>query len=143
MANPRDKHLSSKAELAAGILLLVVAGLWLVWGMGRFVWLDGVQLVLMHFRLVSTPIVLVLLIIYVIWAARHGRFDGLRAKDEHSANFVCNLADRRVAGVCSGLAQHFAIDTTSVRVVALGLLFLVPVIAILAYAFAALVFRPF
>ncbi len=54
-------------------------------------------------------------------------------------SWFCNRANRKIAGVCSGLAAKQGLSVTGVRVAAVLLLLCFPIIVFFAYLFAALV----
>ena len=137
MAALSDKPKISKALVAAGFVLLIVALMWLVWGIGRFAWIAGLFVALRASYRYGALVVLLLLAVYLAWAWAHGRFAGFAQRDRTAA-LTCNLDDRRVAGLCSGIAQRLNIDTASVRVIALALLVLMPPFALVVYLVAAL-----
>jgi phage shock protein C len=54
-------------------------------------------------------------------------------------SWFCNKANRKIAGVCSGLAVKQGLSVTGVRVAAVLLLLCFPSIVLFAYAGAALI----
>ncbi len=86
---------------------------------------------------VLLPISLVLLVVYLFWAWRVGKFTSLGWVD--GTKRLCRSeADVRLFGVCGGFAQRYGLDSTVVRVVVLLLFFVSPLLMTLAYALFAL-----
>lgn len=55
------------------------------------------------------------------------------------SNWFCNKADRKVFGVCSGLAAYYGYKPVVVRLIAVLLLFTLPGFTFIAYLAAGLV----
>lgn len=83
------------------------------------------------------PIALICAGLYLVWAARAGRLKGISDIDWKKP-FGRSVADKRIAGVCGGIAQFLGIDSTIVRVLAVILFVITPVFTVLAYVVAAL-----
>ena len=142
MAPMADKRTGSKALTIAGGVLLALAVLWLVWGVGRFTWLNGIVGVLFRVYTYLAPVVLFALVAYVVWAGVHGAFAHAKDATQAASPLACSLDDRRIAGLCGGIASHYRIDSVTVRVIALGLFVLLPPLACIVYLVAALVLYP-
>lgn len=116
----------------------VIFGVWRLLGVAfGFGWWTAIQ------RTVSTvfsylwPIALICAGLYVVWAARAGRLKGLSNVDWHKP-FGRSVTDKRLAGVCGGIAWFLGIDSTIVRVLAVILFVVSPVFTALAYIIAAI-----
>ena len=142
MAPLHDKRTGSKALTAGGALLLAAALLWMVWGIGRLEWLGGIVSALQVVYVYVAPVVLFALIVYVVWAGMHGAFAGAHLGGRPAQPLACDLDDRRIAGLCGGIAAHYGVDSVVVRVVALGLFVLLPPVACIVYLTASLVLYP-
>lgn len=81
------------------------------------------------------PFALIALGIYLLWAAKHRKLEGL--KQEHSGELARSATDRRLTGVCGGIAQYLNIDSTVVRIVVLLLFFASPLLALITYVLLA------
>ena len=76
--------------------------------------------------------------VYILWGVKTGKFAGF-AQGGASGQLRRSRADRRLLGVCGGIAYYFGIDSTVVRVMAVILLVLFAPSAIIAYLILALV----
>ena len=134
----------SRVLVAAGVTLLVGAVLLAVWGIGRFAWIDGTIATMLSIRFYVVPVVIIALAVYLGWALFHGRFDSIKNGSLRGEKepLVCDLDDKRIAGLCGGIAAYTGVDVVVIRVTALGFLVLVPAIATIAYLVGALAFRP-
>ncbi len=86
------------------------------------------------------PILIICLGVYIVWAIRHGRFYVDERKSE-SNELALSRTDRRIAGVCGGIAQYFGIDSTLTRVVTLVLFLIAPLFTMVVYVVIAIVLR--
>lgn len=83
------------------------------------------------------PLALVVAGVYLLWGVRAGKFTGLT--QGASARLLRRRRDdKRILGVCGGIAYYFGIDSTVVRVLAVILLVLFPPTAVVAYFVIAL-----
>lgn len=62
------------------------------------------------------PVALIGAGVYLVWAAQTGKFKGARI--DTSRPLRRSMIDKRIAGVCGGIAQYIGIDSTMVRVLA-------------------------
>lgn len=85
------------------------------------------------------PIALIVLGVVLVWAARTGKFKG--ASFDSGRPFRRSMIDKRLAGVCGGIAYYLGVDSTIVRIIAVILLILSPFITLLVY-FVAMVLMP-
>lgn len=138
MADRRKRSGSSKLAVAAGVVLIVVglaslfsavvpADLW-----ARIAAIAG------RVWAVAWPCALVAAGAYVLWAARTGRFSGFDSPRNGAAPFRRSRADKRIFGVCGGIAYYFGVDSTIVRVIAVVLLVAFPPMAVISYVVVAL-----
>ncbi len=74
---------------------------------------------------------------YLLWAARAGKLSGFAQPGNHEA-FRRSRADKRILGVCGGIAYYFGVDATVVRIIAVILLAAFPPMAVVAYLVIAL-----
>lgn len=82
------------------------------------------------------PVALIAAGIFLVWAARTGKFKG--ASITGGRPLRKSVVDKRIAGVCGGIAEFLGIDSTIVRVLAVILLFVNPVLAIMLYVLAGI-----
>lgn len=78
------------------------------------------------------PIALIAAGLYLVWAARAGRLKGVMNID-WSKPFGRSVTDKRLAGVCGGIAQFLGIDSSIVRVLVIILFVVTPVFTAFAY----------
>lgn len=84
------------------------------------------------------PVALIALGIYVLWAVKHDKLDGI-LHGTREGSLSRSRTDKRFAGVCGGIAQYFGIDSIIVRIVALLLFIAAPLFALIAYVLLAAV----
>lgn len=87
------------------------------------------------------PFALITLGVYLVWAARHDKLDGIFHRSTHGNRLRRSLTDKRFAGVCGGIAQYYHVDSVLVRVVALLIFLATPLFALIAYAVLAVVLQ--
>lgn len=75
---------------------------------------------------------------YMLWASKKGKLAGFSHSRNSGMAFRRSRTDKRLLGVCGGIAYYFGVDSTMVRVIAVILLFIMPPTAFLAYALLAL-----
>lgn len=116
----------------------VLFGVWKLFGVAfGFGWWNAIQ------RAVGTafsylwPIALICAGVYLVWAAKTGRLKGVASIDWHKP-FGRSITDKRLAGVCGGVAQFLGIDPTIVRVLVIILFVVSPAFTVLAYLVAAI-----
>lgn len=83
------------------------------------------------------PVALIVFGVYLLWAARTGRLAGFTVSHE-GRNFTRSLTDKRLFGVCGGIAYYFGVDSTIVRILAVLLLIVVTWPTLVAYLLIAL-----
>ena len=119
---------------ALGVLFVVVCAMFLAknaldhvgWGM----FVPSVMRAINAWGVVST-VTVVCLIIWLIWVARSGSFN--RLSRHGSGLFRRSVADKRLFGVCGGVARYFGASSALVRVLAVLLLVALPPTTCLAY----------
>lgn len=74
---------------------------------------------------------------YLLWATKSGKLSGFAQPGNHEA-FRRSRADKRIFGVCGGIAYYFGVDATVVRIIAVILLAAFPPMATVAYLVIAL-----
>ena len=88
---------------------------------------------------VAWPLVLIALGAYILWAAKTGRLSNIKSMGGQGS-LRRSRTDKRIFGVCGGLAQHYGADASAVRVVAVLLLvFLTPTVLIVYFAMAVII----
>ncbi|MEG0323001.1 MAG: PspC domain-containing protein [Raoultibacter sp.] len=132
-------HYSKSAQIGIIVgIAFVLFGVWKLLGSSfGFGWWLEIQRVFGIIFSFMWPIALILAGLYLVWAGKTGRLKGVSSTDWHKP-FGRSVADRRIAGVCGGIAEYLNIDPTIVRVLAVILFAVNPIFALLAYAFAAI-----
>ena len=88
---------------------------------------------------VAWPLLLIVLGAYILWAAKTGRLSSIRSVGGYTS-LRRSRTDKRIFGVCGGLAQHYGADASAVRVVAVLLLvFLTPMALVTYFAMALII----
>ena len=129
---------SVRFAVVAGVLLIVF-GLWRflailvpapLWGRVP----HAVQTVMSF----AWPVGLIVAGVYLLWAAKTGRLAGFKAGHQ-GRTFTRSRDDKRLFGVCGGIAYYFGVDSTIVRILAVLLLIIVFWPTLIAYFLIALV----
>lgn len=119
----------------------VLFGIWRLFGVAfGFGWWAVIQKTIGTVLSYLWPVALICSGVYVVWAARSGRLKGV-ANVDWKKPFGRSVTDRRIAGVCGGIAQFLGVDSTFVRVLAVILFVVAPPFTVLAYV-AAAIFAP-
>ena len=80
------------------------------------------------------PIGIILIGAIVVYGLVTHRFDGLLSRvSAVGGPLTRSASDKRLAGVCGGIAQYFGIDSTIVRAITVGLGVLSPLLTLIAY----------
>ncbi len=87
------------------------------------------------------PIALILLVVLVIWASRTGRLHDMLHSGT-SSGLHRSLVDKRILGVCGGIAQSRHVDSTLVRLAVILIFIAFPLLTVLAYFVLAFVMQP-
>lgn len=141
MKNFSDYSREKRALIVLGIVIVCLGVLGLFNGYLSVVWWN--VLIRGIFRVVRSlmPAALVGLVILAIWAQRTGRLQG--ALHSPSKNGVHrSLSDRRILGVCGGIAQSHGVDSMVVRLATLLLFIAFPLFTMVAYLILAAAMAP-
>lgn len=135
----RFSHYPKSTQIAiivgAGCVLF---GVWRLFGVAfGFGWWTAIQKAIGAVFSYLWPLALICSGVYVVWAARTGRLKGM-ADVDWKKPFGRSVVDKRISGVCGGIAQFLGIDSTFVRVLAVILFVIAPPFAVIAYAVAAI-----
>lgn len=138
MADYGNKY--SKPQQAA-IVIGVVLVLFGVWGLVNAVLPSWVWTMLgttvRALWGILWPVMLVAAGVYLLWGVKAGKFTGF-AQGGSPRPLRRSRADKRLLGVCGGIAYYFGIDSTVVRVMAVIMLVLFPPSAVVAYLVVSL-----
>ena len=116
----------------------VLFGVWRLFGVAfGYGWWNAIQRGLGTLFSYLWPVALICAGLYVVWAAMTGRLTGVSTVDWKKP-FGRSVTDRRIAGVCGGVAQFLGIDPAIVRVLVLILFVVSPAFTVLAYIAAAI-----
>lgn len=128
---------SAQVAIIVG-LAFVLIGAWRLIGFSvGFGWWNTVSRTVGSIFSFLWPLALIAAGLYLVWAGRTGRLKGMSSIDWKKP-FGRSHTDRRVAGICGGIAQFLSIDPTIVRVLVVILFVITPVFTLLAYVLAAL-----
>lgn len=121
--------------VAGGVLIAV--GLIAILVISGSVWWWGLLLSLFVSMLnILFPVALVILLAYSIWAWRRGGFRGVGTVP--GSRLHASETDKRIAGVCGGIAEYWHIDSMLVRIIVLMLFAVSPLLMIFVYLVLAL-----
>src|SRR5229473_464680 len=73
------------------------------------------------------------------YCSQCGKATGAAVVRSASRRLERSMADKKIAGVCSGFAHYFDVDVTLMRIIWLVLIFVPPSIGVIAYLLAWLV----
>ena len=138
MAEYGNKHTKpQQAAIVIGIVLVLFG----VWGLINavlpgWVW-NMLGTTVRTIWGILWPLALVAAGAYLLWGVKTGKFSGF-TQGGASRPLRRSRADKRLLGVCGGIAYYFGIDSTVVRVMAVILLVLFTPTAIIAYFLIAL-----
>lgn len=111
----------------------VLLGAWrLLSALGVGLW-SAVWRVLNAVGSVLWPFALVCVGVGVLWAAFTGRLKTAIERAKARGGLRRSRADRRIAGVCGGIARTMGIEPSAVRVFAIALFVVSPPVATIAY----------
>ena len=127
--------------IVAGIVFVCVGLLGLGLGYAAIGWWNFLIRTIVRVIRSLLPIALILLGVLIIWAARTGRLHDVFQSDI-SAGFHRSLIDRRLLGVCGGIAQSRNVDSTIVRLAVILIFVAFPLFTVLAYVLLAIVMQP-
>ena len=120
-----------RTQAVAGIVMVVLGFAALlviyssVWWWGLFIKFINTLLAFLF------PCATLLLICYLIWAWKKGKFD--RALTEKRGVLRKSQNDKRIAGVCGGIAAYLHVDSMVIRIIALFLFLASPPITAFLY----------
>ena len=83
------------------------------------------------------PVVFVAAGLFILWSAKNGKLAGFAAHHSHGV-FMRSRTDKRLFGVCGGIAYYFGVDSAIVRIFAVILLILLPFPVVIAYFLIAI-----
>lgn len=128
----------TKASIIIGFVLIAIGSLGLVEEYGNVAWWRAAVDTAWAITGYIVPIALIVLGIYLVWAARHDKLDGI-IHGTHEQALRRSATDKRFAGVCGGIAQYFKVDSMLVRVVVLVLFVAAPLPVLVAYVLLAVI----
>ena len=83
------------------------------------------------------PIVFVAAGFFILWSVKNGKLDGFATHHSHGV-FMRSRTDKRLFGVCGGIAYYFGVDSAIVRIFAVIMLVLLPFPVVIAYFLIAM-----
>lgn len=137
--NPSGKRNNApQGAVIVGVVLIVIGALSLVNALVPSYAIDRI-VALVHVAWgIIWPCALLVAGGYILWASKAGKLSGFRQPNP-GAPFRRSRADKRIFGVCGGIAYYFGVDATVVRIIAVILLAAFPPMAIISYVVIALI----
>lgn len=132
----KQKIQHAKAPEAIGWLLIFIGIIGLIGNLIVRSWWDVFLEVIAAFFNIVVPASMLCLGIYLVWAWRRGL---LQSSLDHSVGLARSRTDSRLTGVCGGIARHYGIDSTAVRVVVMLLFVASPPLMLFVYLILTLV----
>ena len=141
MKNYFDYSRGDRTLIVAGIVLVCVGILGLGRGYVAIGWWNFLIGTIVRMVRGLLPIALVLLGILIIWASRTGRLHDV-FRGGTSVGLHRSFTDKRILGVCGGIAQSRNVDSTIVRLAVILIFIAFPLLTVLAYVLLAIVMQP-
>lgn len=115
-----------------GALLVLLGFIGIVNAYTTFAWWNLFLFIAMKIRFVLVPFIVVALVVLVAWELHEGRLKKwFRASGAGKVRL--SKTDRRIFGLCGGIAQAKEMDAMALRLVVVLLFFLFPLFMIGAY----------
>lgn len=130
----------SQAAIVVGIILVALGAIGLLEALVPTAALDRVFIAVRDIWNIVWPCALVVAGGYLLWASKTGKLSGF-TKAHPGMPFRRSRTDKRIFGVCGGIAYYFGVDATVVRLMAVILLFAFPLMVVVAY-FVVAIFVP-
>ncbi len=134
---PGKRNNAPQAAVAVGIVLIIVGAWSLLEALVPTATIDRIAAFVRMLWSFIWPCALLVAGGYILWAAKTGKLSGFRQTNPGGA-FRRSRTDKRLFGVCGGIAYYFGVDATVVRIVAVIFLVAFPLMAIISYLVIAL-----
>ena len=141
MKNFSDYPRRERTVIVAGIVLVCLGVLGLLNGYVAVSWWNYLLGGLVRLVRRLLPVALILLGVLVIWGSRTGRLHNLLHQGSGSG-IHRSLTDRRILGVCGGIAQSRNVDSTFVRLAIILIFVAFPLLTTVAYILLAIAMQP-
>ena len=129
---------NTQIAIVIGVILIVIGGWHLLSLMVPMNLLGNIASLIRGIWGIVWPCALVAIGGYLLYAAKSGKLSAFKQGVGLQGALRRSRADKRIFGVCGGLAYYFGIDSTVVRIV-VGLLFVAfPLMVAIAYLLIAL-----
>ena len=129
---------SSQAAIVVGALLVFVGACSLAGALVPSMTFDRIVATLRRIWSIVWPCALLVAGAYILWAVKTGKLSNV-SRPCARGQFRRSRADKRIFGVCGGIAYYFGIDATMVRIVAVILLVAFPLMVVASYVAIALI----
>ncbi|MGI6105760.1 MAG: PspC domain-containing protein [Raoultibacter sp.] len=136
--NKKNPQQSTAAQIGilAGAVLIFFGIIKLLEHFFGSSWWGTVERVWSTFLSFAWPIALIGIGVYVVWAAKTGKFK--RVSIDTTRPLRRSQLDKRILGVCGGIAAYVNVDSIIVRVIAIVLLVVSPWFTLIMYFIAAI-----
>ena len=137
-----SKHTSAYSKAAQvgiliGVVLILIGSIRLIERFFGSSWWGIISSTLSRIFSFVWPALLIGAGVYIVWAAKKGKFKQLSF--DRTRRIQRSVIDKRISGVCGGLAQYLSIDSSLVRIIVLVLFFLSPLATSLLYIAASII----
>ena len=129
---------STQFAIIVGVALILFGSIRLIGAALGFGWLEAFQRFVVDIFGFIWPLALIVAGVYLVWAGKAGRLRAVKSID-WDRPFGRSSTDKRLMGVCGGIAEFIGIDPTIVRILVLILLVAAPMVVIPAYLIAGVV----
>lgn len=136
-----DYPRNERSLIVAGIVLVCLGVVGLVNGYVAVSWWNFLLGNVVRAIRGLLPLALVLLGALLIWGSRTGRLQNFLHASGGSG-FHRSLTDRRILGVCGGIAQSRNVDATFVRLAVILIAIAFPLLTVVAYVILAILMQP-
>lgn len=131
-----ERSVGAQISILIGVVLIFFGIIKLLEYFFGSTWWGVVENAWNTFLAFAWPAVLIGLGIYLVWIAKKGKFKGFSI--DSSRPLRRSALDRRILGVCGGIAEYLNIDPTIVRVLAIILLVVSPLFTLIIYLLAGI-----
>ena len=133
-----EQRRPSKFAIGVGVLLVAVGVVNLLDNLIPYDFIAMVGNFMHSLWRFAWPALLIIAGIYLLWAAKKGKLSNPNVI-KGQGSLRRSLTDRRIMGVCGGIARYFGLDSSVVRVIAVFLLFFLTPMTLIAYFLIAAV----
>ncbi|MCL1797308.1 MAG: PspC domain-containing protein [Eggerthellaceae bacterium] len=134
---PSNRPKSTQAAIIFGVALIAFGIYKIFEKLFSLGWWEPLRSMFSSFFFIVWPLLLIGAGIFFVLAAKTGKLKGLSF--DLSTPLRRSVVDKRISGLCGGVAQYLGVDSTIVRILAVVLLVIAPPLTLLVYFIASLI----